>query len=76
MLSGFFVSHGQEMFGIIAATWIPYILYFFIRLQQDMKWDDAVETFVFHVSATYGWLPGADDHAVLFAADYFSCPGY
>ncbi|MBE0661167.1 MAG: hypothetical protein IH597_01765 [Bacteroidales bacterium] len=40
MLSGFFVSHGQEMFGIIAATWIPYILYFFIRLQQDLKWDE------------------------------------
>lgn len=40
LLSGFFVSHGQEMFGIIAATWIPYILYFFIRLQQELKWDD------------------------------------
>lgn len=40
LLSGFFVSHGQEMFGIIAATWIPYILYFFIRLQHYRQWDD------------------------------------
>jgi hypothetical protein len=34
------VSHGQEMFGIIAATWIPYILYFFIRLLNHKYWDD------------------------------------
>jgi hypothetical protein len=40
VLSGFFVSHGQEMFGIIAATWIPYILYFFISLLNHKRWDD------------------------------------
>lgn len=40
LLSGFFVSHGQEMFGIIAATWIPFILHYFIRLQQQLHWDD------------------------------------
>lgn len=40
MLSGFFVSHGQEMFGIIAATWIPYILYFYISLLKHKLWKD------------------------------------
>lgn len=40
MLSGYFVSHGQEMFGIIAATWIPYILYYFIRMQKELQWND------------------------------------
>ena len=40
LLSGFFVGHGQEMFGIIAATWIPFILHYFIRLQSGMHWED------------------------------------
>jgi hypothetical protein len=40
MLSGFFVGHGQEMFGIIAATWIPWTLHYFIRLQRLKQWSD------------------------------------
>lgn len=40
LMSGFFVGHGQEMFGIIAATWIPFVLYYFIRLQQDIRLKD------------------------------------
>lgn len=32
LLSGFFTGHGQEMFGITAATWIPFILYHAIHV--------------------------------------------
>ncbi|MFT5902565.1 MAG: hypothetical protein ACI9LA_001781 [Bacteroidia bacterium] len=37
-LCGFFVGHGQEMFGIIAAAWIPWILYYFIEFQRNLAW--------------------------------------
>lgn len=40
VLCGFFVGHGQEMFGIIAATWIPWVLHYFIRFQSDYRWAD------------------------------------
>lgn len=40
ILCGFFVGHGQEMFGIIAATWIPWIINYFIRFQQTLAWSD------------------------------------
>lgn len=40
ILCGFFVGHGQEMFGIIAATWIPWILNYFLRFQQSLVWSD------------------------------------
>ncbi len=40
VLCGFFVGHGQEMFGIIAATWIPWVLHYFIRFQSNYGWAD------------------------------------
>ena len=40
VLCGFFVGHGQEMFGIIAATWIPWIVHYFLRFQQSLSWAD------------------------------------
>ena len=40
MLCGYFVGHGQEMFGIIAATWIPWVLHYFIRFQRSLAWPD------------------------------------
>lgn len=47
LLSGFFTGHGQEMFGIIAATWIPFVLYYFIRLQQKGEITDILRTALF-----------------------------
>ncbi|MFH1118804.1 MAG: hypothetical protein V1775_03205 [Bacteroidota bacterium] len=47
LMSGFLVGHGQEMFGIIAATWIPYVLYYFILLQKERKYVDVVRTALF-----------------------------
>lgn len=40
VMCGFFVGHGQEMFGIIAATWIPWVLYYFLRFQKGLAWAD------------------------------------
>jgi len=47
LMSGFFVGHGQEMFGIIAATWTPFVLYYFIRLQKERKFQDVIRTAIF-----------------------------
>lgn len=47
LLSGFFTGHGQEMFGIIAATWIPFVLYYFIRLQVKRNLSDVFRTTLF-----------------------------
>ena len=47
LMCGFFVGHGQEMFGIIAATWIPFVLFYFIRLQQNLDLRDILRTAVF-----------------------------
>jgi hypothetical protein len=40
VLCGYFVGHGQEMFGIIAATWIPWVLHYFLRFQRSLAWPD------------------------------------
>ncbi len=37
VLSGFFVGHGQELAGIIGATWIPWTLLYFLRFQQSLR---------------------------------------
>jgi len=47
LLSGFFTGHGQEMFGIIAATWIPFVLYYYIRLLKYQQFNDVLRTSVF-----------------------------
>ena len=47
IMCGFFVGHGQEMFGIIAATWIPFVVYYFIRLQQNLDFRDIPRTAIF-----------------------------
>jgi hypothetical protein len=47
LLSGFFTGHGQEMFGIIAATWIPFVLHYFIRLLKYRQVADVLRTALF-----------------------------
>ncbi len=47
LLSGFFTGHGQEMFGIIAATWIPFVLYYYIRLLLQRQIADVLRTALF-----------------------------
>lgn len=40
VLCGFFVGHGQEMFGIIAATWIPWVFTYFLQFLRTSTWSD------------------------------------
>lgn len=47
LLSGFFTGHGQEMFGLIAATWIPFVLYYYIRLLLHRQIADVLRTALF-----------------------------
>lgn len=47
LLSGFFTGHGQEMYGIIAATWIPFVLHYFIRLLKYRQLADVLRTSLF-----------------------------
>ncbi len=47
ILSGYFVGHGQEMFGIIAATWIPWVLYYFMQFQQSLSWNHFLKLLFF-----------------------------
>ena len=56
ILCGFFVGHGQEMFGIIAATWIPWILNYFLRFQKSLAWSDLWKlSFVLFLQLTGGY---------------------
>lgn len=47
MLSGFVVGHGQEMFAIIATAFIPWVLYYYIRLLRWYALADALKTALF-----------------------------
>ncbi|MBX2973255.1 MAG: YfhO family protein, partial [Flavobacteriales bacterium] len=51
---GFFVGHGQEMFGIVAAAWIPWVLHFFLRLQRTASWADVWAVALFLVLCLLG----------------------
>lgn len=54
VLCGFFVGHGQEMFGIVAAAWIPWILHYFMRLQRTASWGDVWKVALFLVLCLLG----------------------
>lgn len=47
MLSGYFVGHGQELFGLTAGALMPWVLFYFIRLQQHKEWGDVWKTALF-----------------------------
>lgn len=44
MFSGFFVGHGQELFGLTAGALMPWVLFYFIRLQQHKARGDVWKT--------------------------------
>jgi len=47
MLSGHFVGHGQELSTIIAGAFIPWVLHYFIWLQQHAQWPDLWKSALF-----------------------------
>jgi hypothetical protein len=47
MLSGYFVAHGQELFGLTAGALMPWVLFYFIRLQRQKSFGDVWKTALF-----------------------------
>lgn len=47
MLSGFFVAHGQELFGLTAGAMMPWVLFYFLRLQRARMFSDVWKTAFF-----------------------------
>ncbi len=45
--SGFFSNHSMHFFAIISGAFVPFIVYYFIRLYQTKKWHYALLTAVF-----------------------------
>ncbi len=47
MLSGYFIGHAQEMYSITSATWIPYILLFYLKMSTEKTYINAFKTSLF-----------------------------
>ena len=47
MLSGFFVSHGQHFFVLIAAAYIPFVIYFYLKLLDNLTTFNLCKLLVF-----------------------------
>jgi len=44
MLCGFFSSNAQHLTWIISGTWIPFVVYYFLRFQQQNNFSDLLRT--------------------------------
>lgn len=42
MLSGFIAGHGQAIFAIIAAAWLPFMLLFYLQTAKQLQWKPAI----------------------------------
>ncbi len=46
-LSGFFVGHGQAMFALVSAAWVPFVIMFFLKMSTSLRPRDALATSLF-----------------------------
>ncbi len=44
MLSGFFIGNAQHLTYIVSGAWIPFILFYYVRMIQNDSWKDIVRT--------------------------------
>ena len=42
MLSGFFVGNAQHLTYIVSGAWVPFILFYYLRMIQQNEWKDIV----------------------------------
>ncbi|MFH2094858.1 MAG: hypothetical protein ABIJ16_04085 [Bacteroidota bacterium] len=42
MLSGYFIAHAQEMSSIVAAAFLPFVLFYYIRICRERKLKDVI----------------------------------
>ncbi len=71
MFSGFFISNAQHIGWLISAAWLPYIVYYFIKLQTNLSISDAVKlSFVLFLMLSGGY-PGIFISTIYLLAGYF-----
>lgn len=42
MLSGFFIGNAQHLTYIISGAWFPWVIYFFLKMSNRLRWNDAL----------------------------------
>lgn len=42
MLSGFFIGNAQHLTYIISGAWLPWVIYFFLKMQDQHRWSDVI----------------------------------
>lgn len=42
MLSGFFTGNAQHLTYIISGAWFPWVIYFFLKVSNRLRWNDAL----------------------------------
>lgn len=47
VLSGYFVGHGQELTGIVAGAWIPFVLHYYLRFLRTREYADLTNLSIF-----------------------------
>ena len=46
-LSGYIVGHGQHLFLLVGAAWIPFVIVYYLKLNQKRNFSDLLKTAVF-----------------------------
>ncbi len=46
-LSGYFIGHGQHFFLLVGAAWIPFVILYYLKLNQNKKLIDVLKTGIF-----------------------------
>ena len=73
MFSGFFISNAQHIGWLISAAWLPYTVYYFIKLQTNLSISNAVKlSFVLFLMLSGGY-PGIFISTIYLLAGYFIC---
>jgi hypothetical protein len=57
LLSGFFVGHGQDIGYIIGGAFVPWVLFYYLRLCKDLKWLDSLKAALFLLIMVMGAYP-------------------
>ena len=63
-LSGYMVGHGQALFAIIGAAWLPYSLLSYLRLQENGK---VVNLIVFSITTWFMVMGGYQTTSIIYA---------
>lgn len=57
MLSGFFIGNAQHLTYIISGAWFPWVIYFFLKMSNRLRWSEALLFSLFLFLMTAGGYP-------------------